>query len=103
MAVLDDIILQDVAKSCGAQFRNYHECILAPDGDAKKCLPLQDELQNCVKNDVPSFQRIQKNCATKIAEFESCLKKGSSISCSDQLKALRSCALQQVESSKSSQ
>ncbi|GME84688.1 unnamed protein product [Ambrosiozyma monospora] len=97
--VLDQIILEDVAKTCPEPFLNYNKCIQSKNPNSEECIKHQFELQKCVKTQVPSFQKIQNECSRIIRNYESCLMKNqenSSSKCIDELTELRQCAGKQV-------
>lgn len=98
--VLDDIILEDVAKTCPEPFVGYHKCMESPEvRDKRKCAKYQVALQKCVREDVPSFQKIQRKCSKIIQSYSSCLQKNRdnySSKCYTQLRDLRICAAKQV-------
>lgn len=64
--------------------------------DPTKCIPIQQQLAECIKTDVPAFQRIQTECMGKLKSYESCLRKNvndnPTSKCFDDLQGLRQCA-----------
>lgn len=98
--VLDDIIMEDVAKACPESFLGFNKCMQSPEvRDKRDCIKFQVALQKCVREDVKSFQRIQKNCTEMISKYEHCLQNNStnySSKCFDEFKQVRLCAAKQV-------
>ncbi|KAK6197460.1 uncharacterized protein RJT21DRAFT_56961 [Scheffersomyces amazonensis] len=93
--ILDQILLEDIARHCPHQFLAFHNCMSKPDPDPEFCDTQQRQLASCIKTVVPSFQRIQTQCVAKLNAYESCLKSNNSKAekCSPELQSLRDCAL----------
>lgn len=98
-SVLDQILLEDIARFCPNQFLAFHQCMAKPSAENKYCAMEQYNLSMCIRKDVPSFQKIQGVCAGKLQAYEACLKmNGSDVKkCSDDLKSLRDCAFDSLE------
>ena len=64
--------------------------------DRSKCAQVQQELSVCIKTGVPSFQRIQTDCVSKLKGYEDCLRKNANDrptdKCFENLQDLRKCA-----------
>ncbi|ODV96309.1 hypothetical protein PACTADRAFT_49669 [Pachysolen tannophilus NRRL Y-2460] len=94
-AVLDQILLDDIAKYCPQQFLNYHKCMTSPTPESNFCLNEQQSLSTCIKTGVPSFQKIQETCATHMKDLENCYRtnqgKDKSV-CQEKLINMRKCA-----------
>lgn len=93
-AVLDQIMLEDVARCCPQQFLAFHQCMSKPPLEAD-CVHEQRNLSRCIKTGVPAFQKVHKMCAGKLQTYEACLRSNNSNvgPCDPDLKALRECAL----------
>lgn len=96
-AVLDQIMIEDVARYCPQQFLAFHQCMAKPPLETD-CVLEQKNLSKCMKTDVPAFQKVHNLCAGKLQAYEACLKTngGSLAKCDADLKALRQCALAAV-------
>lgn len=96
-AVLDQIMIEDVARCCPQQFLAFHQCMSKPPLEAD-CVLEQRNLSKCIKSDVPAFQKVHNLCSGKLQAYEACLKSanGSQSRCQSDLKALRTCALSAV-------
>lgn len=72
-----------------------------PNQDKNECLKYQFELQRCIKEEVPSFIKIQKNCFKFIDNYEDCLIKNPNdgAKCVDELNDLKNCSYKAVGSS----
>ncbi|KAK6465498.1 hypothetical protein DFJ63DRAFT_23674 [Scheffersomyces coipomensis] len=92
--LLDQILLEDIARYCPHQFLSFHNCLSKPDPDPDFCQSQQVELSKCIKRSVPSFQKIQNECRGKLQAYEACLKINNSKTekCSQDLSDLRDCA-----------
>lgn len=106
--VLDEFIIQEVARSCPEPFLNYHKCIDDPSiQDKSQCSKYQTELQKCIKTKVTVYHDIEKNCAKTISSFQDCLTKdtegNASSKCYNQLKELRDCAMNVIDKSQKNQ
>ncbi|KAI5956204.1 hypothetical protein KGF54_000679 [Candida jiufengensis] len=90
--LLDQILLEDIARYCPNQFLSFHQCMAQPDPSG--CLNQQIDLTKCIKTTVPSFQKIQGECSGKLQAYEACLKinKSSTAKCTHELDQLRNCA-----------
>ncbi|ODQ66051.1 hypothetical protein NADFUDRAFT_51323 [Nadsonia fulvescens var. elongata DSM 6958] len=90
--LLDQTLVEDVARYCPEKFLDYHRCMAA--GDSAKCLNEQVALTECVKTQVPSFVKIVQDCGDKLKAYENCLReniKDRSV-CAPQLKSMRECS-----------
>uniref|UniRef100_A0A060TB15 ARAD1D24398p n=1 Tax=Blastobotrys adeninivorans TaxID=409370 RepID=A0A060TB15_BLAAD len=94
--LLDQALVEDVAKYCPAQFLEYHKCLGG--GDASKCLEQQDKLAKCVKTDVPSFVKILNECGDKLKAYENCIRDNMSMrsKCFDLLQEVRQCSAKSI-------
>lgn len=92
--VLDQILLEDIARHCPQQFLAFHQCMSKPEPDAKNCAVEQYHLAGCIKTGVPAFQKIQGVCAGKLQAYEGCLRSNNNDTrrCQTDLKQLRECA-----------
>ncbi|EDK45935.1 conserved hypothetical protein [Lodderomyces elongisporus NRRL YB-4239] len=99
--LLDQILLEDIARYCPQQFLAFHQCMSSPQSqtDPEACLAQQLELTKCIKFVVPSFQKIQTQCAGKLQSYEACLKmnKSDALKCTHELEGLRNCAFGSVK------
>lgn len=89
--LLDQILLDDIAKCCPQQFLEFHQCMSKPD---LNCDLQQVNLARCIKTKVPSFQKIQGICAGKLQAYEACLRTNGNNTkrCQADLDELRECA-----------
>jgi hypothetical protein len=94
-SVLDQILLEDIARYCPHQFLAFHQCMGKRQDDPNSCALEQYNLAGCIKKVVPSFQKIQGLCAGKLQAYEACLKMaGNDVKkCNHELQSLRECAL----------
>lgn len=92
--LLDQILLEDIARHCPQQFLAFHQCMSNPSTDPNQCGLQQYNLAGCIKTNVPAFQKIQGVCSGKLQAYEACLKMNNSDEkrCSDDLQSLRDCA-----------
>ncbi|KAI5949105.1 hypothetical protein KGF57_004935 [Candida theae] len=92
--LLDQILLEDIARCCPHQFLAFHQCMSLPQPDPEHCLKQQVELTQCIRTSVPSFQKIQGECSGKLQAYEACLKmnKSQTSKCTHELEDLRNCA-----------
>ncbi|CDO57569.1 similar to Saccharomyces cerevisiae YDR031W MIC14 Mitochondrial intermembrane space protein of unknown function [Geotrichum candidum] len=90
--LLDQALVEDVARYCPAQFLEYHQCL--GEGDASRCLKQQEALSSCVQTKVPSFVKILSECQSVMKVYENCIKDNSKIrsKCFEELKAVRNCS-----------
>lgn len=97
---LDQFLLEDIARHCPQQFLSFHQCMSQEKPDPKLCAQEQANLSKCIKSSVPSFQRIQNQCAGKMQAYDACLRmnKSNTQKCSDDLKGLRDCAFDTIDS-----
>lgn len=100
--VLDDFIIQEVARTCPEPFLGYHRCIEDPTViDKSACATFQKDLQECVKTQVTVYRQIEDKCSKLIANYQNCIMKdtegNSSSKCFDELKNLRGCALSVID------
>lgn len=96
--VLDEYIIQEVARTCPESFLGYHRCMEDPSiTDKSKCSKFQRDLQDCVKNQVTVYHTIETNCSDVIQKYQNCIMKdtegNSSSKCYSELKNLRECAM----------
>lgn len=96
--VLDDYIIQEVARTCPESFLGYHRCMDDPTiTDKSKCAKFQRDLQECVKTQVTVYHKIESKCNSIIEKYQTCLmndKEGNATSnCYTELKDLRECAM----------
>lgn len=90
--VLDQIMLEDIARHCPQQFLSFHQCMARPPTETD-CAMEQQNLSRCIKNSVPVFQKIHGLCSGKLQAYEACLKmNGTAGKCELDLKSLRDCA-----------
>lgn len=91
---LDQILMEDIARHCPQQFLAFHQCMSKPNPDANECNAEQQKLTQCIRYDVPAFQRIQGVCAGKLQGYDACLKmnKSDASKCTQDLRELRNCA-----------
>lgn len=97
--LLDQILLEDIARYCPQQFLAFHTC-LSKDGDnPESCVQEQFQLAGCIKKTVPSFQKIQTVCAGKLQAYEACLRMSGNDTkkCASDLQLLRDCAFGTLE------
>lgn len=96
--MLDQIMMEDIARHCPAQFLAFHQCMSKPPSEAD-CVSEQVALSVCIKSSVPVFQKIHGQCADKLQGYEACLRQNNSLQakCSNELQDLRACATGAVE------
>lgn len=94
--LLDQILMEDIARNCPQQFLAFHKCMGNPQGS--NCGQEQVDLASCIKSQVPAFQKIQGECAGMLQAYEACLKNagGNTKRCQGDLQSLRKCALSSV-------
>lgn len=94
-SLLDQVLLEDIAKFCPTSFLRFHQCMSTD----KDCGQEQAELARCIKSKVPSFEKIHQNCDGLLKDYESCLVKSESDTskCKDDLEALRNCSFNAVK------
>jgi hypothetical protein len=94
-SVLDQILLEDIARYCPQQFLAFHQCMSTDEN----CDHQQFQLAGCIKKSVPTFQTIHTICAGKLQAYEACLKmNGNNMEkCKDDLQLLRECALKSIK------
>lgn len=93
--LLDQILLEDIARYCPEQFLGFHKCMSNPQRD---CNQEQFQLAGCIKTQVPAFQKIQGICAGKLQAYEACLKTNKNAkSCQGDLDELRLCAFSSLK------
>lgn len=98
---LDQFIMEDVAKNCPKQFMEYHKCISANHEDPSQCLYRQRDLSLCIKDKVPSIQKVMHNCSQQLSRYEACVREHMATrtineNCLGLLQEMRNCAEQQV-------
>lgn len=96
--VLDEFIIQEVARTCPEPFLNFHKCMEDPTiTDKSACASHQMELQKCIKNEVTVYRHIEERCNEAISKYQDCLMKdtegNSSSKCYNELVTLRECAM----------
>lgn len=96
--VLDEFIIQEVARTCPEPFLGFHKCMEDPAiTDKSACATYQRSLQQCIKTQVTVYRHIENTCADKIHNYQDCIMKdnesNSSSKCYLQLKELRECAM----------
>lgn len=94
-SVLDQILLEDIARYCPQQFLAFHQCMSTD----KDCDQQQGQLASCIKRSVPSFQKIHTVCAGKLQGYEACLRMNNSdvSKCQKDLTELRECAFKSIK------
>ena len=94
--VLDQILLEDIARYCPEPFLGFHKCMSDP---KKDCNQEQFILASCIKTQVPSMQKIQGVCAGKLQAYEACLKTNNAkpSKCQGDLDELRACAFSSIK------
>lgn len=100
--VLDEFVIQEVARTCPESFLAFHKCMDDPSiKDKAECDKHQLALQTCIKNEVTVYHRIEKNCSKAIMKYQDCLMKdtegNSSSKCYNRLTELRSCAMNVID------
>ncbi|EGW32106.1 uncharacterized protein SPAPADRAFT_55636 [Spathaspora passalidarum NRRL Y-27907] len=92
--LLDQILLEDIARHCPHQFLAFHQCMTLPEPDPNQCAQQQQQLAKCIRTAVPSFHKIQGECAGKLQVYEACLRINNSNTkaCTSELQSLRKCA-----------
>lgn len=92
-AVLDQAMMEDIARHCPEKFLAFHQCMSKPPSEAD-CVLEQHNLSRCIKTKVPVFQQIQTKCAGKLQAYEACLRSNNSDQkkCEADLKSLRECS-----------
>ncbi|KAK6457912.1 uncharacterized protein RJT20DRAFT_125793 [Scheffersomyces xylosifermentans] len=92
--LLDQILLEDIARYCPQQFLAFHTCMSKEVPDPDSCAKEQYGLAGCIKKTVPSFNKIQTVCAGKLQAYEACLRNNNSDTkkCESDLSELRDCA-----------
>lgn len=96
--VLDEYIIQEVARTCPEPFLGFHRCMEDPAiKDKSECATFQRDLQHCVKTQVTVYHRIESKCSDIIQKYQTCLMKdtegNTSSKCYTELKGLRECAM----------
>lgn len=99
--LLDQALVEDVAKYCPAEFLSYHQCL--GKGDASKCVKEQNTLSTCVKTQVPSFVKILNDCGDVMKAYENCIRENINVrsKCFDQLQAVRKCSATSINAKES--
>lgn len=97
--LLDQLLMDDIARHCPQQFLAFHQCLGKKDPGPENCEPEQMALAKCIRQGVPAFQRIQGVCAGRLQAYEACLKmNGSDVKkCAGDLEVLRDCAFSSLE------
>ncbi|KAG5356372.1 Mitochondrial intermembrane space cysteine motif-containing protein [Yarrowia sp. B02] len=98
--LLDQALVEDVARYCPEQFLNYHKCLSG--GDVTKCFEEQEKLSTCVKTSVPTFIKILKDCDKHLKAYENCLRanQNSRSECFDKLQEMRKCSANAIDIAK---
>jgi hypothetical protein len=100
--VLDEFIIQEVARTCPESFVGFHRCLDDPSvKDKSECGKHQAALQKCIKTKVTVYRHIENSCSDNIIKYQDCLMKdtegNSSSKCYTQLKDLRECAMNVID------
>lgn len=92
--LLDQLLMEDIARHCPQQFLAFHQCMSKPSQDQYPCVTEQMTLVKCIRNDVPAFQKIQGECSDKLQAYDKCLRSSEmdTSKCTGELKSLRDCA-----------
>lgn len=92
--LLDQVLLEDIARHCPQQFLKFHQCMTQETPDPNYCVPQQVNLAKCIKYEVPAFQKVQNECASKLKDYENCLRgsENDTTKCNTELQSLRDCA-----------
>ncbi|KAH3901966.1 related to Mitochondrial intermembrane space cysteine motif-containing protein MIC14 [Saccharomycodes ludwigii] len=103
--VLDQIIMEDVARFCPNEFMEYHKCIKTNHEDPSQCVFRQVDLSTCIKKNVPSVQKIMAECGSIMQNYENCVRDNMETrtineNCLGLLADMRKCASNQVDLSK---
>ncbi|KAH3673168.1 hypothetical protein WICMUC_003852 [Wickerhamomyces mucosus] len=95
--LLDQLLMEDIAKYCPQNFISFHKCISENHSNPENCNKEQFELSKCIKNEVPSLKLILKNCSNLLNDYQSCIMKGELSNCQDKLDKVKDCASQYVQ------
>ncbi|AET39911.1 Mix14p Ecym_5133 [Eremothecium cymbalariae DBVPG len=101
MSLLDQFVMEDVAKHCPKEFMLYHKCISTNHEDPSQCGFRERDLTKCIRSRVPSVKDIMKECGDKMKNYEQCVRDNMESrtineNCLDLLKEMRLCAEGQV-------
>lgn len=93
--LLDQILLEDIARNCPQELMAFHRCVGARNSG---CDNEQVGLSLCIKLKVPAFHRIQAQCSGKLQAYEACLRTsgGKQDRCKHDLESLRQCATNSI-------
>lgn len=94
--ILDQLLMEDIARYCPTAFVSYHNCISSNRSDPTVCNKQQFELSQCIKSEVPSLKQILTECDSKLKNYSECMMKGKGKGCELELKEIRECAEQFV-------
>ncbi|CAR22116.1 Mix14p [Lachancea thermotolerans CBS 6340] len=99
---LDQFIMEDVAKNCPQQFVEYHKCISKNKDDPGQCAFRQRDLSVCIKQKVPSVQKVMAKCGQLMQKYETCVRDNMETrtineNCLGLLQEMRTCAEKQVQ------
>ncbi|ODQ61594.1 hypothetical protein WICANDRAFT_25266 [Wickerhamomyces anomalus NRRL Y-366-8] len=100
--ILDQLLVEDIARYCPQNFLNFHKCISQNHANPQNCAPQQIELSKCIKSEVPSLQKVMTNCGHLLKEYETCLKTNIAEQgkCLPLLGQVRDCASESIDLSK---
>ncbi|SCU80382.1 LADA_0B07030g1_1 [Lachancea dasiensis] len=98
---LDQFIMEDVAKNCPQQFMEYHKCVAKNREDPSQCGFRQRDLAVCIRQKVPSVQKVMSHCGSLMANYEACVRENMESrtineKCIPLLNQMRECAQQQI-------
>lgn len=101
-SALDQFIMEDVAKNCPQQFVEYHKCVSKNRDDLSQCAYRQRDLAACIKQKVPSVQKVMSNCGSLMSKYEQCVRDNMESrtineKCMGMLEEMRNCAEKQVQ------
>lgn len=73
---------------------NFHKCVSENHDNPKNCVPKQIELSNCIKEEIPSFQKILTKCGQILSDYDNCLRTNTKDQnkCLEKLENVRNCA-----------
>lgn len=85
--------------NCAEQFIEYHKAIHEK-RKPEEVTATQANLQNCIKEKVPTMRAIYANCGDWMKKYENCIKSGDASKCEEIQKSLRECSELQVKGKK---
>ncbi|CEP61192.1 Mix14p LALA0_S02e08790g [Lachancea lanzarotensis] len=99
---LDQFIMEDVARNCPQQFMEYHKCVSKNREDPTLCAYRQRDLSMCIRQKVPSVQKVMSHCGSLMAQYETCLRENMDSrtineNCIPLLNKMRQCAEAQIQ------